>query len=168
MLLLPLVQGWPTWGLILSHRQLILSFHIQATSQGHRHDLLLIWERKMRQQRHQRLTLPGCPQTEPHTGLALTLKGTVKFLGSHCYLPRGTCSQISYSPCLSKTCGMCFTASQIDGVCGEVKMVRHLCAISSSHQESCSRQAWSWSKSNEPKGRSHYHVPFLTQNNQQY
>lgn len=34
-LLLPLVQGWPTWGLILSHRQLTHSSHVQATSQGH-------------------------------------------------------------------------------------------------------------------------------------
>lgn len=98
--------------------------------------LHLSWERKMSQQGQQRLTLPGCPGIEPHTGLAPAPKGTVQFLGSHRYLPCGNCSQSSHSPWLSKTCGMCFTASQRDEGCGRVKMVSHPRASSSGHQES--------------------------------
>lgn len=130
--------------------------HHKATSLGLTKwllcDLHLSWERKMSQQGQQRLTLPGCPGIEPHTGLAPALKGTVQFLGSHRYLPCGNCSQSSHSPWLSKTCGMCFTASQTDEGCGRVKMVSQPRASSSGHQESFSRQARSWLESNKPGG----------------
>lgn len=123
-------------------------------------DLCLSWERKTSQQGQQRLTLPGCAGIEPRTGLAPALKGTVGFLGSHCYLPCGNCSQSSHSPWLSKTCGMCFTASPTDEGCGRVKMVRHPRASSSSHQESFSLELV---RKQGTRRKSDNHVPFLSQ-----
>lgn len=122
-------------------------------------DLWLSWERKTSQQGQQRLTLPGCAGIEPRTGLAPALKGTVEFLGSHCYLPCGNCSQSSHSPWLSKTCGICFTASQTDEGWGRVKMVSHPRASSSSHQESFSLELV---RKQGTRKESNNHIPFLS------
>lgn len=125
-----------------NHAAATYRLHHKATSLGRTtllpHDSHLSWERKPSQQGQQRLTLPGCPGIEPHTGLAPALKGTAQFLGSHRYLPCRNCSQSSHSPSLSKTHGVCFTAFQTDEGCGRPKMVSHSRAKSSSHQKSLS------------------------------